>query len=154
MSGLRTAVTDLYREIMAALSALGCDAIVSAGSLAERLRGTDPRVTVVEHVPQPALLCRADLFVTHGGRASLLDAVQAATPVLGLGILADQPGNAAAFARRGLGRALQWTATHQETADAMTAVPGNSGYKGAMAGAGAELARLPPLDIRDSTSGN
>lgn len=75
-----------------------------------RRASADPRrITVVKRVPQPALLRRVDLFVTHGGRASLLDAVQGATPVLGMGVLADQPGNAAAFARRGLGRALDIT---------------------------------------------
>ncbi|MFJ4577636.1 hypothetical protein ACIP4W_41125 [Streptomyces sp. NPDC088846] len=44
--------------------------------------------------------------MTHGGRASLLDAVQGATPVLVMGVLADPPDTAAAFARRGLGCAL------------------------------------------------
>lgn len=97
MTDLRTVVGSAYREIMAALSAIDCDAIVSAGNLAEHLRSTDPRIKVVEHVPQPAHLRHADLFVTHGGRASLLDAVQGTTPLLVMGVLADQPDNAAAF---------------------------------------------------------
>ncbi|GHC38562.1 glycosyltransferase [Streptomyces cinnamoneus] len=149
MSGLRTVVGNAYREAMAALSGIDCDAIVSAGDLAKDLRSTSPRIKVVEHVPQPALLCRADLFVTHGGRASLLDAVQGATPVLGMGVLADQPDNAAAFARRGLGRALDLTATRGEIADAITAVLGNSRYDDAMTAANAELSQLPPLDITE-----
>lgn len=149
MSGLRGVVGSAYREIMAALSAIGCDAIVSAGDLTEDLRSADPRIAVVEYVPQPALLHRADLFVTHGGRASLLDAVQGATPVLGMGVLADQPCNTAAFARCGLGRALELTATRGEIADAMTAVLGNSRYPAAMNAAGAELSQLPPLDITE-----
>ncbi|MFE4359687.1 glycosyltransferase [Kitasatospora sp. NPDC056800] len=103
MSGLRGVVRSVYREVMAALSATGCEAIVSAGHLARDLPSADPRITVVEHVPQPALLRQVDLFVTHGGRASLLDAVQATTPVLGLGVVADQPGNTTAFAGHGLG---------------------------------------------------
>ncbi|WP_331750087.1 MULTISPECIES: hypothetical protein [unclassified Streptomyces] len=106
MTDLRTVVGSAYREIMAALSAIDCDAIVSAGNLAEHLRSTDPRIKVVEHVPQPAHLRHADLFVTHGGRASLLDAVQGTTPLLVMGVLADQPDNAAAFPRRCLGRTL------------------------------------------------
>ncbi|WP_372406286.1 glycosyltransferase [Streptomyces luteireticuli] len=81
-----------------------------------------PRIKVVERAPQPALLHRADLFVTHGGRASLLAAVQGKTPALGMGVLADQPDNTTAFARRGLGRTLQLTAKHTEIADTMTAV--------------------------------
>ncbi len=153
MSGLRTVVGSVYREVMAALSAIGCEAIVSAGELAKDLRSADRRIRVVEHVPQPALLRRADLFVTHGGRASLLDAVQGATPVLGMGVLADQPDNAAAFDRRGLGRALELTATRGEIADAMTAVLGNSCYGAAMTAARAELSQLPPLDLTELLAG-
>nr|WP_224284432.1 hypothetical protein [Streptomyces sp. LS1784] len=147
MPGLRSVVGSVYREVMAALSSTGCDAIVSAGDLARGLPSTDARITVVEHVLQPALLRHVDLFVTHGGRAPLLDAVQGATPVLGLGVLADQPGNAAAFARRGLGRALELTATRDEIAGAVTAVLGDSFYAAAMTAANAELERLPPLDL-------
>lgn len=147
MSGLRTVVESAYREIMAALSLIGCDAIVSAGRLADRLRSADPRITVVEHVPQPALLHDADLFVTHAGRASLLDAVQSATPVLAMGVLGDQPANASAFARRGLGRALGFTAARDEIADAMAAVLDDPQYGAAMNAAAAELSQLPPLDV-------
>ncbi|MFJ6382480.1 glycosyltransferase [Kitasatospora sp. NPDC092039] len=149
MPGLRGVVGDVYREVMAALSATGCDAIVSAGALARELPSTDPRIAVVEHVPQPALLRRVDLFVTHGGRASLLDAVQGATPVLGLGVLADQPGNTAAFARHGLGLALEPTARRAELADAVTALLGDPRHTAAMAAADAELSRLPPVDLAE-----
>ncbi|MEU6062339.1 glycosyltransferase [Streptomyces sp. NPDC047097] len=147
MSGLRRVVGDAYREIMAALRAIDCDAIVSAGDLAGRLPSGSPHIRVVRHAPQPALLHRADLFVTHGGRASLLDAVQGRTPVLGMGVLGDQPGNTAAFARRGLGRALGIAAGHEAIADALTDLLDTPGYGAAMSAAGAELARLPPLDF-------
>ncbi|MFE6684898.1 glycosyltransferase [Streptomyces sp. NPDC057743] len=157
MADLRTVVSSAYREIMAALSAIGCDAIVSAGDLAAHLRSADPRIKVVERVAQPALLHHADLFVTHGGRASLLDAVQGATPVLAMGVLADQPANAAAFARHDLGRALDLTAPRGEIADAITAMLGAPRYGAAMRAARAELSRLPALDLvaqRDSLSGH
>ncbi|MGH4029177.1 glycosyltransferase [Actinomycetota bacterium Odt1-20B] len=147
MTGLRTVVGNLHEKVMAALSRIGVDALVSAGDLAQDLRSPNPRIKVVEHVRQPALLHHADLFVTHGGRASLLDAVQATTPVLTLGVLADQPANAEAFARRGLGRALDLTAQRAEITDAVAALLGDSSYKAAMTAAGAELAQLPPLDV-------
>ncbi|MDT0454739.1 glycosyltransferase [Streptomyces sp. DSM 41527] len=153
MSGLRTTVESVYREIMAALRAIDCDAIVSAGDLAQHLPSASPHIKVVEHAPQPALLHRADLFVTHGGRASLLDAVQGATPVLGLGVLADQPDNAAAFSRSGLGRALGITASRGEIADALTELLGTARYGAAMSAAGAELSQLPPLDLTDIREG-
>ncbi|MFI2257820.1 glycosyltransferase [Streptomyces tubercidicus] len=150
MSGLRTAIEHVYREIMAALRAIDCDAIVSAGDLARHLPSTSPHIKVVEHAPQPALLHRADLFVTHGGRASLLDAVQGSTPVLGLGVLADQPDNTAAFARSGLGRALDITAARRgEIADALRTLLDTPRYGAAMSAAGAELSQLPPLDFME-----
>ncbi|MFI8458106.1 glycosyltransferase [Kitasatospora sp. NPDC085464] len=108
---------------------------------------TATHASVVEPAPQPALLHRADLFVTHGGRASLLDAVQGATPFLGMGVLADQPGNTAAFTRRGLGRALDLTATRDEIAEAMRAVLGDPRHAAAMDTARTTLSRLPPLYI-------
>jgi N-glycosyltransferase len=54
MSGLRTVVGRGYREIMAALSGIGCDAIVSAGGLAEDLRSADPCIKVVERTDPAA----------------------------------------------------------------------------------------------------
>ncbi|MFD9789772.1 glycosyltransferase [Streptomyces sp. NPDC059070] len=153
MASLRTVVEGLYQEVMAALSATGCHAIVSAGELARHLRTTDSRITVVEHVPQPALLHHADLFVTHAGRGSLLDAVQGGTPVLAMGVLGDQPGNAAAFARLGLGQALDLTATRGEMADAITTVLGAPRYGAAVRAADAALSELPtfdPVESRDT----
>ncbi|MGW2227336.1 glycosyltransferase [Streptomyces formicae] len=153
MPGLRTVVGDLYRKIMAALATVDCDAIVSAGGLAEGLRSPDPRIRVVRHVPQHALLRHADVFVTHGGRASLLDAVQGATPVLGLGVLGDQPDNTAAFARLGLGRALDLTATREEIAASVTALLGDASGPAAVRAAAAELSELPPLDVAELRNG-
>lgn len=153
MPGLRTVVGDLYREIMAALATVDCEAIVSAGGLAEELRSPDPRIRVVRHVPQHALLRHADAFVTHGGRASLLDAVQGATPVLGLGLLGDQPDNTAAFARLGLGRALDRTATREEIAASVTALLDDAARPAAVGAAAAELSRLPPLDVAELRNG-
>lgn len=89
-----------------------------------------------------------DLFVTFGGRSSLLDTVRGAMSVLGMGVLAGRPDNAAAFARRGgvVGPALELTAARGEIAAAMTAVLGNSCCAAAMTAAGAELS---PLDITE-----
>ncbi|CAM5235678.1 macrolide-inactivating glycosyltransferase [Streptomyces spiroverticillatus] len=149
MPGLRTVVEGLYGEILAALAAVDCDVIVSAGPLAGRLQRAHPGVRIVEHVVQPALLRRADLFVTHGGRASLLDAVQGSTPVLVLGLLADQPDNAAAFAGLGLGRALSRAATREAITEAVRYLLGTSRYRAAAASASSELSRLPPLDLAE-----
>ncbi|MEU4118766.1 hypothetical protein AB0F71_30290 [Kitasatospora sp. NPDC028055] len=62
--------------------------------------------------------------------------MQGATPVPAVGVLADQPDKAAAFARRGLGRALEPTATRGEIADAVAAVPGDPGHADVATGPG------------------
>ncbi|WP_234438366.1 glycosyltransferase [Streptomyces sp. NRRL S-340] len=149
MPGLRTVTESVYGEIIAALAGTDCDVIVSAGDLAEHLRSPGPRVRVVEHVPQPVLLHRVHLFVTHGGRASLLDAVESTTPVLGMGVLGDQPGNTAAFARRGLGPALDVGARRETIAAAVTAVLGTPHHADALRSARAELSRLPSPDLTE-----
>ncbi|MFJ9846122.1 hypothetical protein ACIRYZ_37925 [Kitasatospora sp. NPDC101155] len=64
-----------------------------------------------------------------------------------MGVLADQPHNTAAFARHGLGRALELTATRAEIADAITSVLGNPRHTAAMTAAGTRLSQLPPLDL-------
>ncbi|MEU6479235.1 glycosyltransferase [Streptomyces sp. NPDC047017] len=149
MPGLRTVVEKVYEEIIAALAGIDCDVIVSAGDLAEHLRSAGPRVEIVEYVPQPVLLRSVDLFVTHGGRASLLDAVESATPVLAMGVLGDQPDNAVAFARRGLGLALDLMATREEIAGAVTTILRSPHRAAAVSRAAAELSRLPALDLTE-----
>ncbi|MFE7638098.1 hypothetical protein ACFU7Z_29050 [Kitasatospora sp. NPDC057518] len=53
MPGLRGIVRSVYREVMAALSATGCEAIVSAGHLARDLPSADPRIMVVSTSRSP-----------------------------------------------------------------------------------------------------
>ncbi|MFI0743044.1 hypothetical protein ACH4PU_33975 [Streptomyces sp. NPDC021100] len=72
--------------------------------------------------------------------------MRGATPAVGMGVVADQPGNAAAFARRGLGRALELPASREEIAAAVVAVLGDPSQAAAMTAAGAAPADLLPLD--------
>lgn len=70
-----------------------------------------------------------------------------------MGVLSDQPDNTAAFARLGLGLALDLTAPHGEIAATMTAILGSSRYNVVMGDAESELSRLSPLnlaELRDS----
>ncbi|MGS2646636.1 macrolide family glycosyltransferase [Streptosporangium sp. LJ11] len=82
----------LLRDFATALAPLGGTVIVSTG-------GTDPaaldplpaNVLARRFVPQPEVLARAALFVTHGGMNSVNEAMYAGVPMLVVPQGADQP---------------------------------------------------------------
>ncbi|TWI61127.1 MGT family glycosyltransferase [Pseudoduganella lurida] len=53
--------------------------------------------------PQRELLARADVVVSHAGSNTVMDAIEARTPILALPIAFDQPGTAARVAYAGIG---------------------------------------------------
>jgi zeaxanthin glucosyltransferase len=53
--------------------------------------------------PQRELLARADVVVSHAGSNTVMDAIEARTPILALPIAFDQPGTAARVAHAGIG---------------------------------------------------
>ncbi|MGK2849337.1 MAG: glycosyltransferase [Candidatus Limnocylindrales bacterium] len=60
-------------------------------------------VRVLAYVPQRAVLDRCSVVVCHGGYGTLLDAVDAGVPLVVVPFGADQPVNAAAIQRLGIG---------------------------------------------------
>lgn len=61
---------------------------------------------VTDFAPQRAALARADVCVTHAGLNTVLDALEAGTPVLALPIAFDQPGVAARAVHAGVGLSM------------------------------------------------
>jgi len=61
---------------------------------------------VTDFAPQRAALARADVCITHAGLNTVLDALEAGTPVLALPIAFDQPGVAARAVHAGVGLSL------------------------------------------------
>mmetsp|Transcript_7261 Transcript_7261/g.20591 ORF Transcript_7261/g.20591 Transcript_7261/m.20591 type:complete len:530 (-) Transcript_7261:525-2114(-) len=81
--------------------------LISIGKHPEALRGMDHQVPanvfVRSTVPQLEVLALADVFVTHGGNGSVLEAFSHGVPMLVLPCFGDQPANCQAVARAGAG---------------------------------------------------
>jgi len=99
---------QLLRTFATALAPLGGTVVVSTGQ-------TDPaaldplpgNVLVRRSVPQPDLLARAAMFVTHGGMNSVNEAMYAGVPMLVVPQGADQPLVAGRVAALGAGLSIR-----------------------------------------------
>ncbi|MGI5290081.1 macrolide family glycosyltransferase [Nonomuraea polychroma] len=83
---------QLLREFATALAPLGGTVIISTGQTdPAALRPLPANVLARRFVPQPEVLARAALFVTHGGMNSVNEAMHAGVPMLVVPQGADQP---------------------------------------------------------------
>lgn len=83
---------QLLRTFATALAPLGGTVIVSTGQTDPAALGPLPaNVLACRSVPQPDVLARAALFVTHGGMNSVNEATYAGVPMLVVPQGADQP---------------------------------------------------------------
>ncbi|MFF3486534.1 macrolide family glycosyltransferase [Streptomyces sp. NPDC002701] len=82
----------LLRSFAAALAPLGGTVVLSTGQTDPAALGPLPaNVLARRFVPQPEVLARAALFITHGGMNSVNEAMYAGVPVLVVPQGADQP---------------------------------------------------------------
>jgi UDP:flavonoid glycosyltransferase YjiC (YdhE family) len=90
-----------------------------------------PRLRVVRYVPQRAVLERCAVVICHGGYGTILDAIDAAVPSVVVPFGADQPVNAAAIERLGIGIVVDDdTLAPQTIRDAVDAVlPAHSPHR-------------------------
>ncbi|MEU2431453.1 macrolide family glycosyltransferase [Streptomyces sp. NPDC007861] len=87
-----SAVPRLLRAFATALAPLGGTVVVSTGQTDPAALGPLPaNVLARRFVPQPEVLARAALFVTHGGMNSVNEAMYAGVPMLVVPQGADQP---------------------------------------------------------------
>lgn len=84
------------------------DLVVTVGPVRDPASlGEQPsNVLVRSYVPQRGLLERCAVVVCHGGYGTLLDAIDAGTPLVVVPFGADQPINARSVERLGIGRVL------------------------------------------------
>jgi MGT family glycosyltransferase len=101
----REALADIIAPLREAAARLGAQLVVSSEALAAQgpvpVREDD--CLVVPYAPQRQLLERVDVFVTHGGANSVMEALYAGTPLLVVPLSNDQPWQAHLVARRGVG---------------------------------------------------
>lgn len=83
---------ELLRTFATALAPLGGTVVVSTGQTDPDALGPLPaNVLPLRFVPQPEVLARAALFITHGGMNSVNEAMYAGVPMLVVPQGADQP---------------------------------------------------------------
>lgn len=120
LDGFRTVIycawgthADLYRGASAieralvdiAVSRDDVHAVIVSEMLPTEL-GRDSRVTVVRQAPQPLILRRATVFITHAGLGSVKESIMAGVPLIAVPMVNDQFGNAARIEHHSLGRQL------------------------------------------------
>ncbi|MGW1541867.1 macrolide family glycosyltransferase [Streptomyces sp. NPDC002309] len=82
----------LLRHFAHALAPLGGTVVLSTGQTDPDALGPLPdNVVACRFVPQPEVLARASLFVTHGGMNSVSESLYAGVPMLVVPLGADQP---------------------------------------------------------------
>ncbi|MEU5108607.1 MULTISPECIES: macrolide family glycosyltransferase [unclassified Streptomyces] len=99
---------QLLRTFATALAPLGGTVIVSTGHTDPAALGPLPANVLARHsVPQPEVLARAAMFVTHGGMNSANEALYAGVPSLVIPQGADQPIVARRVAELGAGLSMR-----------------------------------------------
>lgn len=97
-----------WKKLIAAFAGRRVEVVCSVGSekLVRALGDLPPNVRVFAKVPQLTLLCRAALFVTHGGMNSVNEALYYGVPMIVLPFGLDQPLVGRELQRRKLGRVI------------------------------------------------
>lgn len=99
---------DVYRNVIEALDGQGWRLVLSTGRTGiEDLGSVPPWVQARKTVPQPAVLQRADCFITHAGMGSCTEGLWFGVPMVAVPQAVDQPANAARLEALGVGRHLQ-----------------------------------------------
>lgn len=97
-----------WKKLIAAFAGKRVEVVCSVGSekLVRALGDLPPNVRAFAKVPQLTLLCRAALFVTHGGMNSVNEALYYGVPMIVLPFGLDQPLVGRELQRRKLGRVI------------------------------------------------
>lgn len=96
---------DILQRLVSAFRNRPVSVALATGVADPSLLGDLPGHWLVEpYLPQPSLLARADLVVTHGGNNSVTEALRAGVPLLVGPLSTDQFAGAADLEEAGLGR--------------------------------------------------
>ncbi|MEV5976615.1 glycosyltransferase [Streptomyces sp. NPDC052114] len=93
-------------DLLAALSEVNCTALVSSGGMDTDGMPRGAHVEVHPFLPQQLVLEASQLFCAHGGYNGIREAIRAGVPMLLRPSTLDQPANAAAMTRLGLGATI------------------------------------------------
>lgn len=102
-----SARSDLLRKIAAAFRDRPVELVMAHGVTPRSELGSLPsHWTVAEHLPQPAVISRSDLVITHGGNNTVTEALTAGVPLLVGPLSTDQFAAAADLEAAGVGLAF------------------------------------------------
>lgn len=137
---------DLFARVVAGVRELPVNLIVAVGPDIDPAElGPQPANVHVERwIPQPALLPRCDVMVSHGGSGSVVGALAHGVPLVVIPMGADQPQNAARCAALGVARVLDpIAATPESIREAVAAVLLDPAYREAVGRLRDEASALP-----------
>jgi len=94
MGTLQNGIERVFRAIVEACSGLGCQLVLSIGNKLklEELGTLPANCIAVSYAPQPQLLQRAALCITHAGLNTALESLSNGVPMVAIPITNDQPG--------------------------------------------------------------
>ena len=100
-----SARSDILVKIADALRHEPVDVVFARGTTSRELLEPVPDHWIVEeYLPQPALVRRSDLVITHGGNNTITEALTAGVPLIVGPLSTDQFAGAADIERAGVGR--------------------------------------------------
>lgn len=108
MGTLQNRLLHVFEHIARACQGLGAQLVISLGGSADP--GSLPPLAgsplVVRYAPQPELIGRAALVITHAGQNTVLESLTHGVPMVAIPVVNDQPGVAARLAWRGAGEVV------------------------------------------------
>jgi MGT family glycosyltransferase len=138
------AMPGLFEMILDALREEDLNLILAVGQDPAAFGPQPPNVHIERHLPQPQLLARCDLFISHGGFNSVKEALSCAVPLVVVPIMSDEPYSAERCAALGVGRAIDAAERTPETMrDTVQAVLSDPSYRARANETSADMHALP-----------
>ncbi|GIG90343.1 nucleotide disphospho-sugar-binding domain-containing protein [Plantactinospora endophytica] len=141
--------TDFYRQVAEAFRDTEWTVVMAtARTDPAELGDLPPNVHARQYVPQHAVLRHSDVFLTHAGMNSVLDAVRCGVPMLTAPFSLDQKGTAAHLEELGVGFVLGRTVPLDGILDAARRLAGDDEIKAKLARLAAPMATADPPGAR------
>ncbi|HEV2123256.1 MAG TPA: nucleotide disphospho-sugar-binding domain-containing protein [Chloroflexota bacterium] len=130
----------MLRNVVAALSQLPVNAVLTAGPACDDLKlEANAHVLVVQSAPHDAILRQAALCITHCGHGTVMRALGAGVPILGMPMVRDQNDNAARIAWHGAGLRIAPDSAPEVIAGAANLLLQNPSFQVSARALGAEI---------------
>ena len=96
----------IFRVIAEACKDFDAQLVITTGGNLDKLESLVGNSIVVPYAPQPEMLAKASLVITHAGANTMLESLSKGVPLVAVPVADDQPGIAARIERAGLGKVV------------------------------------------------